>query len=311
MNTPITTIKLVPAEYSPNLVRMNVSPANEGNEFQTMSFKGSRTPLYYPRWFPPSEIQYYDIEAPNIQIKFKVKENDFIPQVNSDIDIFLNDDPNRITRISGDWCYSSVHPEIFTLFGNADYFVLRIWCYWVNANFSNSLRAGKTVISRSQYDKQVKRGLLDESTKRGLLESINIECPDYERFDFLIDMKKKKIIYVGTDFHYQEWWYKIDDTERFADAKIAGGVWTVERTLKGLLDRFQTKENFDPMTLLKDMLKQDKIPTTSDMQTLGKSIESKSRAMGPARAAGFFGKHIPYPENGTPVPELVSSIATS
>ena len=88
-------------------------------------------------------------------------------------------------------------------------------------------------------------------------------------------------------------------------------MWTVERTLKGLLDRFQTKENFDPMTLLKDMLKQDKIPTTSGMQTLGKSIESKSRAMGPTRAAGFFGKHIPYPDNGTPVPELVSSIATS
>jgi hypothetical protein len=29
------------------------------------------------------------------------------------------------------------------------------------------------------------------------------------------------------------------------------------------------------------------------------------------RAAGFLGKHIPYPENGRAIAELVSSIATS
>jgi hypothetical protein len=29
------------------------------------------------------------------------------------------------------------------------------------------------------------------------------------------------------------------------------------------------------------------------------------------KAAGFLGKHIPYPENGRAVAELVSSIATS
>jgi hypothetical protein len=286
-----------------------MSPAKEGNEFQIISFKGTRIPLYYPRWFPPrpsenKKIQYYDIDAPNIKIKFKAKvnKNDFIPEVDSDIDILLNDDPNPIAKISDDWCYSSLHPEIFTIFGDADYLVLRLWCYWINANFSNSLREGKIVITRSQSNEQ---------TKRGFGDYINIECPDYERFDFLIDMKKKKIIWVGTDFHYQEWWYKIDDNERFASAKIAAGLWTIERSLKSLLDRFQTKENFDPMTLLKVMLKQDKIPAQADMPMLGKYIESNKSAVVPTKAAGFFGKHIPYPENGTPVTELVSSIATS
>jgi hypothetical protein len=304
---PITTIKLVPAEDSPNLVRMEMNPPKEGNEFHIISFKGSRIPLYYPRWFPPrplenKKIQYHDIDAPNIKIEFKVKENDFIPEVNSDINIVLNDEPNPIARISEDWCYSSVHAEIFTIFGDADYFVLRLWCYWVNANFPDNLREGKNVTTRSQYDEQI---------KRGFLESINIECPDYERFDFLIDMKKKKIIWVGTDFHYQEWWYNIDDSERFASAKIAGGVWTIERSLKSLLDRFQTKENFDPMTLLKVMLKQNKISALTPMPILGEYMESTKRGMLPTRAAGFFGKHIPYPKNGRPVAELVSSIATS
>jgi hypothetical protein len=304
--TPIATIKLVPAEESPNLVRMEMSAAEEGNEFQIISFKGNRIPLYYSRWFPPrplenKKIQYHDIDEPNIKIKFKVKENDFIPQVNSDIDILLDNDPNPIATISEDWRYSSLHAEVFTIFGDADYLVLRLWCYWINGNFSDSLREGKIVTTRNQHDEQIKRGLLD---------SINIECPDYERFDFLIDMKKKKIIWAGTDFHYQEWWYKIDDTEGIASAKIARGIWTVERSLKSLLDRFQTKENFDPMTLLKVMLKQDKVPALLPMPVLRENISNMGR-MEPNRAAGFFGKHIPYLDNGTPVAELVSSIATS
>lgn len=40
-------------------------------------------------------------------------------------------------------------------------------------------------------------------------------------------------------------------------------------------------------------------------------MESAKRGMVPTRAVGFFGKHIPYLENGWPVAELVSSIATS
>jgi hypothetical protein len=281
---PITTIKLVPAEDYTNLIRMNMCPAKEGSEFHIISFKGSKVPLYYPRWFPPrpsenKKIEYSEIDVPNIKIKFKVKESAFIAQVDSDIDIFLNDDPNPIARISEDWRYSSLHAELFTIFGDSDYLILRLWCYWVNANFSFG-------------------------------GSINIECPDYERFDFLIEMKKKKVTYVGTDFHYQEWWYKIDDGEDFTRAKIAGGLWTIERTLMGLKERFNTKENFDPMTLLKVMLRQE-TTAMSPMKILREYIQSNRSKMGPNKAAGFFGKHIPYPENGRPVADLVSSVATS
>ena len=278
-DTSITTIKLEPAEDSTNLVRMKMCSTKEGNEFQIISFEGSKIPLYYPRWFPVKNIQYSNIDVPNIKIKFKVRESAFIPQVDSDIDIFLNDDPNPIARISEDWRYSSLHAELFTIFGDSDYLVLRLWCYWVNANFSFG-------------------------------SSINIECPDYERFDFLIEMKKKKVTYVGTDFHYQEWWYKIDDGEDFTRAKIAGGIWTIERTLMGLKERFNTKENFDPMTLLKVMLKQE-TTALSPMKTLSEYIQSNRSRTGPNRAVGFFGKHIPYPENGRPVADLVSSVVTS
>ena len=143
---------------------------------------------------------------------------------------------------------------------------------------------------------------------KGFFDSINVECPDYERFDFLIDMNKKKVIWVGTDFHYQEWWFRIDDTEPYVRAKIASGLWTIEHSLKSLIDRFQSKENFDPMTLLRDILLKEKVQGTNAIK-LSECIKKNGQLT--SKAAGFLGKHIPYPENGIAVPELVSSIVTS
>jgi len=310
---PICSVTLIPAEDSPNVVKMDISPG-DADDLRIITFKGSKIPLYYSRWFPPrpsenEKIQYYEINVPNIKIKFKAKESNFIQEINSDIDIFLNDDPNPIAKISDDWCYSSLHAEIFTISGKADYFVLRVWCYWVNATFSKTFRDGKILVTRNEALRLNDNTSPDDIKKKGFLDSINIECPDYERFDFLIDMKKKKIVWVGTDFHYQEWWFKIDETEPLVKAKIASGIWTIEHSLKSLIDRFQTKENFDPITLLRVMLKDEKAPSPT-IPILKECISMNKNGPRP-RAAGFLGKHIPYPENGRAVAELVSSIATS
>jgi hypothetical protein len=292
---------------------MDMSPIDR-NGFKAITFKGNRIPLYYPRWFPPrpsenKKIEYSDIDVPNIKIKFKTEGSNFMSEINSDIDIFLNDDPNPIARIADDWHYSSLHAELFTIFGNADYFVLRVWFYWINANFSNSLRSDKIIVTRNEEIRVSENLSPDNAKTKGILDSINVECPDYERFDFLIDMKKKKIVWVGTDFHYQEWWFKIDNSESFVRAKIASGLWTIEHSLKSLMDRFQPKENFDPMTLLRVMLKDAGSPLPH-IPMLKDCISGNENASRP-RAAGFLGKHIPYPENGRAIAELVSSIATS
>ena len=308
---PICNITLVPAEDSTNVSKMNISP-DDRNGLKTITFKGSKVPMYYPRWFPPrpsenKKIQYSDIDAPNIKIKFKSKDSNFIPEINSDIDIFLNDD--HIAKIVDDWRYSSLHAEIFTIFGNADYFVLRVWFYWVNATFSNTFRGDKIIVTRNEAIRLSENTSPDDKKTKDFLDSINVECPDYERFDFLIDMKKKKIVWVGTDFHYQEWWFKIDETEPFVRAKIASGLWTIEHSLKSLIDRFQPKENFDPMTVLRVMLK-DARAQSPNIPVLKEYILMNKNGHRP-KAAGFLGKHIPYPENGRAVAELVSSIVTS
>ena len=308
---PICSITLVPAENSTNVSKMYISP-DDKNGLRTITFKGSKVPSYYPRWFPPrpsknEKIQYFETNPPNIKIKLKVKDSNFIPEIDSDIDIFLNNEP--IAKIVDDWRYSSLHAEIFTIFGNADYFVLRIWFYWVNATFSNTFRGDKIIVTRNEAIRLRENLSPDDKKTKDFLDSINVECPDYERFDFLIDMKKKKIVWVGTDFHYQEWWFKIDETEPFVVAKIASGLWTIEHSLKSLIDRFQPKENFDPMTVLRVLLK-DARAQSPNIPTLKECISINENGPHP-KAAGFLGKHIPYPENGRAEAELVSSIVTS
>ena len=307
---PICNITLVPAENSTNVSQMDISP-NDKNGVRTITFNGDKVPSYYPRWFPPKpseneKIHYYDINTPNIKIKFKAKDSKFISQINSDIDIFLNDD--QIAKIVDDWHYSSLHSELFTIFENEDYFVLRVWFYWIDATFS-TFKGDKTIVTQNEAIGLRDNLSSDDNKAKGFLDSINIECPDYERFDFLIDMKKKKIAWVGTDFHYQEWWFKIADTEPFVMAKIASGIWTIEHSLKSLIDRFQPKENFDPMTLLRVMLKDPE--TLSPVGPIVKDCISTNENEPRPRGAGFLGKHIPFPENGMAVAELVSSIATS
>jgi hypothetical protein len=92
-------------------------------------------------------------------------------------------------------------------------------------------------------------------------------------------------------------------------AKIASGLWTIEHSLKSLIDRFQPKENFDPMTVLRVMLK-DARAQSPNIPVLKEYILMNKNGPRP-KAAGFLGKHIPYPENGRAVAELVSSIVTS
>ena len=136
---PIITISLVPPNDYTDFKRC-VEVIEKDNAY--MRFEGKMMPLYYPRWFPPkgssnNSIKYMDIETPKITINYKVKDNNKNIDINSDIDIFLDD--LKIGQITGDWNYSRPHAELFTLFGDNQYFVLRFWLYWVHKNFSKNL----------------------------------------------------------------------------------------------------------------------------------------------------------------------------
>ncbi len=320
-NTPIGIIKLVPADENPNLVTMELSLPEEESEFRIITFKGNKMPIYYSRWFPPKpsengNIQYYSVEVPNIEIKFRVKDDKFISSVNSDIDILLNN--NKIAQVTGDLRYSWPHAEIFTIFGDTDYLVVRLWFYWINGNFSkNILSEGNAIAAKIEAARIDDVPPQDVQIRRALWESFDIECPDSERFDFLIDMKKKKITWVGTDFHYQESWYRVDEADSFVRARIANDFNTIEQLFQKLKDRFDhRKENYDPMTRLKEMLRKPEIQKNlmlEDMPEVEEYVVSNLHKNGIVtyKAVGFTRKHVPYIENGNAVAELVSSVVTS
>lgn len=312
---PICVMKLVPADESPNLVKMELKK-QQGNEYQIISFVGNRMPYYYSRWFPPrpsenNKIQYSDTEVPLIEVKFKVKDEDGISNVDSDIDITL--DNEKIAEVTGDWRYSWPHAEVFTVFGDSDYLVLRLWLYWIHKNFSKNILRNSNDPAQVQVDRETEMPQANDQTKRGLLESFNIECPDNERFDFLIDMRKKRVTWMGTDFHYQESWYKFEDNEQFVQARIANDFNTIEQVFLRLKDRYnQVKENYDPMIHLKEMLERPDLQgnlTLEDMTEMKEKVDSNR--IDAYRGVGFTRKHVPYPQNGCAVAELVSSIVTS
>jgi hypothetical protein len=60
--------------------------------------------------------------------------------IDSNIDIFLDD--KKIAQIAGDLQYSRYHAELFTLFGNKEYLILRFWLYWIHKNFSKNILLG-------------------------------------------------------------------------------------------------------------------------------------------------------------------------
>jgi hypothetical protein len=149
----------------------------------------------------------------------------------------------------------------------------------------------------------------DEQSRRTLWEQFNIECPDNERFDFLIDTHQKKVAYLGTDFHYQESWYKFEGNE-FVKARIASDINIIEQLFKKLMDRFsQPKENFNPMTLLKELLRS---PKRIRGLTLLERVGDEDTEVGKTyRPVGFTRKHVPYSVNGNAVAELISSVVTA
>lgn len=321
MRDPIVRIKLVPADESPDLVNM-ILTKDKASKTYLLSFKGNKVPYYYSRWFPPrpsqnNHIKYYQVAAPQIKLNFKFRENNSISIIDSDIDIFLEN--TKIAQVSGDWRYSWPHAELFTVFGDGHYFVLRLWLYWVHGMFSkfnlsnDNDHANRAMATRPSRDNSFENNQISNT----FWEAFDIECPDNERFDFLIDMEKKRITWLGTDFHYQELWYKFEDTEPFVRARIAYPLNTIEQVLRRIQNRLNPPEqNFDPMILLRDILKKhiaDKNLTQEDMQGVQELVTSGIGRKDSTvyRGVGFTRKHLPYAENGKLVTELMSSVVTS
>lgn len=307
------TILLVPYEVeNPSRTLLNLQ-----DRTATMTFSGSRLPRYYCRWFPPrpnegESIRYDDVKTlPDLKLKFTFERMRDTPHKNigSDIQIYLQD--SKIAEVLGDWKFSWVHSELFTVFGDSKYVALRVWLYWIHRDFPLFDFRSETAPPPDSDTKPV----LDDTT-RSVWDHISIESPDIERFDFVINTHDRRIEWVGTDFHYQEWWYNTRGLDPPLKAKIANDVGTFVEVLRRLKERFSSSnEQYNPFEKLRQKLGSGHISIKEDGETvppieeyLVSNISSNGKTT--YRWQGLTRKHIPYIEGGIIIPELISSVVT-
>ncbi|HLN88982.1 MAG TPA: hypothetical protein VK253_02845 [Candidatus Binatia bacterium] len=212
-----------------------------------LHFEGTYMPLYYPRWFPPKpeEVKYTVIQkCPEVSIEYTENEDGI---TSSDVNVFFGKgkEMEQICSVTGDLEYSRMVGELFSLVQCDRVFVLRLWFYWIHKRIEGGF------LGTSDSEAQV-----DASETLGVSER-TIEVPDIERFDFVIDghpgTKTNRVLWCGTDFHYQEYWVK--PKTPMVKAKIAGGVDLVYESAKLWPLRYlQQKKYYNPAGLMRSTL---------------------------------------------------------
>lgn len=277
-----------------DVVRMKI---NEQNEKRCITFEGTKIPTYYSRWFPPrpseTRVNYEFFDSiPEITINYEEDDSGIISQIS----IFLvsKGQNRKIAIINGDLRYSIPHVEIFSLLPNDGIFVLRFWLYWIHKNFTDNTFENLRGTSETGLG------------ERNFVEDNILEIPDVERFDFIIDTREVKIIWYGTDFHYQEYWGKVKDNT--VNAKIAGGFDLVTKSIELAPLRLGSPNFPNPIESLKNKIQRGQIPetllTTSECTTeLNQQINDDLRALN-------IKNHVPYVKNTNIDKSLVSSIVS-
>ena len=206
-------VRLIPIHNSINVMKA-VGPDTNGE----ISFEGSTILNYYPRWFPESFTKMHsnliqdNTRIPNIKIEIQNRgEKDRVT---------LKKDGLIIATVSGDMDGSDYHYEMYRL--DNDLYIVRLWFFWLNRNnFKNKNNL-------SQLRSQNERGMFDWFS--------NPELPDFERIDLVIGVNNK-VLFVGTDFHWQEYWYAIGGEIPQIDASITKYVFPIGETIERLILR--------------------------------------------------------------------------
>ena len=124
---------------------------------------------------------------------------------------------------------SEYHYELYRL--DNELYVIRLWLFWLNRNnFKNK----NNLMPLRPSDKSK---YIDWFSNLRFLD-----FPDFERFDLVIGVDNK-ILLVGTDFNWQEYWYAIDKGIPQVDLSIRGYAFPIGETIERLIGRLGTVVN--------------------------------------------------------------------
>lgn len=278
----------------------NIAHQKIRNNFETakITFVGNLVGSYYPRWYPElfnliaNTNNYYQLDSTISNISFNL----FKKSQGSDKDrIILNFKEKEIAIIEGDMDGANYHIDLFK-FNNT--FVIRIWFLW---------------ISKKQFrDKNNLEPLQRDLQTRGIFD--NPELPDFERFDIIVSSSNGNILAVCTDFHWQEYWYKLRNDSTHMIGVVAKLFHPIDESLSRLCNRNFVDNKYE--SILTDLTKIVSLSENFDLnpnlmylqgEEIEESIHNREQMPVP-RGKNFFRSHVPYVRNGNILSNMISHI---
>ena len=318
----VITTKLVnmkPSTQLSNSIKLKIN--YNGVYSRSAEFNGKLIPDYQSRWFGKENYTFRDNKLPEFILRYKEDTEKYIT---SEINIGIKT-PNGIEdigKIAGDVERSKLHADLFDF--TDEYCVLRIWLYWTNDFFSkNRLIGGSNYMTRG-------------STELRSWKQRIIEVPDVERFDLVIDKKIKKIDYVGTDLHWRETWWSVNEdfaNLRFAEMELVPiliknlpqilrpyieryfqkMIKNLPQILRPYIERYFQNTNlkgYNPADALMKTLKSKQKPIGEPTLSVRENTELINASGDTVLGHGLHRKHVPYLLGFNLMPLFVSDVLT-
>jgi hypothetical protein len=286
---PIETVQLIN-----NIAHQKIISNSESTK---ITFDGNLVNSYYPRWYPELldsftniNNNFYQAESLITNISFKL----FKKLQGFDQDrIVLYFKEKEIAIIEGDMDGASYHIDLFRINKT---FIVRLWFLW---------------ISKKQFhDRNNLKPLQLEAEKRGIFD--NPELPDFERFDIVIS-SDGTILAICTDFHWQEYWYKLRNDNTNMIGIVAKLFHPIDESLARLCNRNFVDNKYE--NIINDLQKITSLSKNFDFSKSvyveGEEIEQSilnRQKMPVERGKNFFRSHVPYVRNGYILSNMISHI---
>jgi hypothetical protein len=296
-------------------IKMRLSPLEDEKGIVHQKFERDRKILtyegelicsYYPRWFP-EEFQNFLTNKDEYYTRASLPPHELVLERKSEgysadrVIVKFGNINNVIAQISGDMDGSSFHSELFKF--NENSFVIRLWFFW---------------LSKKQFNEGKNLQTIQADKERGIF---NPELPDSERYDLLVS-NTGKLLSIGTDFHWQEYWYRLNNSTHM-EGRIAKYLHPIDESLTRLINRLSKKIVISPSDYsdiiknLKNFSQGDQLkPTIMTSNYDGTFIESsldkenseieRQASIQQERWRNLIRSHVPYVRNGSIICDMIS-----
>ena len=287
-------IKLYPLKARSPIIRQ----VQIGDDNESLSFEGTSVGLYYPRWFPEllnplSSNIYYSLPfVPRFKIKLERKRS----RSKKDIVRVNLGDHKEIASIVGDLRGASFCSNLFRLTENI--FVIRLWFFWLN---------------HKHFKDNRNLEIIQAENMRLFGVEVSPELPDSERYDIVVNATGK-ILTVGTDYHWKEYWYKLPNNELAMKGYIAD--WWRHRLFALFKNFIYGLRPVEYSSILNSLNKltfgiAGYVDVRGTMaEELARSEQDSTALMidheDRVRGKSVFRSHVPYVENGFIIRDMIS-----